>query len=72
MATCEALNTSGLVNPPSLTLHGTVEYGQTVEWTCHVPGRGRFNRSRTCLYNKRNGKYELLGDPIECGGTDLI
>ena len=55
-------------NPPtSISTSDPVRYGESVTWMCIVPGRASFQRSQTCVYDYATQRYQLMGDPVECG-----
>ena len=47
---------------------GPLTYGTEVQLNCSVAGGETSVRTRTCLYNVTVGKYQLIGDSLECGG----
>ena len=64
---CPELNITSAVNPPTVVPSGPVGFRASVTLVCSISGGASFNRTRTCLYNSQTQKYELMGDPVECG-----
>ena len=74
-ATCEELSEEQLSvvknKPEVIYPNGTLTYGTDVQLNCSVPGREDSVRTITCLYDVAEGKYQLIGASLECGGTFL-
>ncbi|KAK2173065.1 hypothetical protein NP493_905g00052 [Ridgeia piscesae] len=77
-ATCGKLTEqqlSEVKNRPKVTypdgeVGDTVSYGTEVQLNCSVAGGDDTVRTRTCLYDVSVGKYQLIGDSLECGTVD--
>lgn len=56
--------------PVSVSSSGYMEYMETLNMTCTVPGNSpeTFVRQRQCVYDITTEWYNIVGDDIECGG----
>ena len=75
-ATCGNLTEqlSKVKNPPNVTYpagNGPITYEDVVKLYCSVSGGEDSVRTRTCLYDVAESKYQLIGDSLECGGKCL-
>ncbi|KAL3877080.1 hypothetical protein ACJMK2_034835 [Sinanodonta woodiana] len=68
-ATCPSDDKGTLINSATYAL-GPYDYGNQLTLQCNVPGRGTFNKTRQCLYNRDSDNYSLYGNQYECGVID--
>ncbi|KAK3579233.1 hypothetical protein CHS0354_033303 [Potamilus streckersoni] len=68
-ATCPSDSPGTIINLATYTL-GPYDYGNQLTLQCNVPGRGMFNKTRQCLYNRDSDNYSLYGNQYECGVID--
>ncbi|XP_071129047.1 uncharacterized protein [Mytilus edulis] len=56
--------------PTSVSPDVSVEFGDTLNMNCTVPGKGDFTKERKCIYNMTSDSYYLYGNDYECGEID--
>ncbi|KAI0223265.1 hypothetical protein LSAT2_025516 [Lamellibrachia satsuma] len=68
-AICERLSKESTYKNPATVIYpnSSLTYGTEVQLNCSVAGGETSVRTRTCLYDVTVGKYQLIGDSLECG-----
>ncbi|CAC5402382.1 unnamed protein product [Mytilus coruscus] len=63
--------THSLIRQPTSVSHDvSVQFGDTLNMNCTVPGKGDFTKERKCIYNMTSDSYYLYGNDYECGEID--